>query len=629
MHLPKWLHRQAPATKLTIVVSGILALVVMILLAYDLGQGQFSWYKTALLLGVSLLATVAIIRYCAALIRSPLHRLLSGLEKVRQGKLDRIDVPATGDELEYLGRTFNAMIETLIAAQKESRNHQTALEQRIKLRTEELEQAKQNAETAMREAQEANHAKSEFLANMSHELRTPMNGVLGMIRLVLDGEIHQEQRDHLKTALRCAYSQLALVNDLLDLSKIEAGKVVLEQAPFDVRTLGEDCIKTHMQQAGEKNLFLSCQVSPGLPIRLIGDSLRIYQIVSNLLGNAMKFTEAGSVVLRMQDEPSPVPGQIKLQIEVADTGAGIPPDKQQVIFEKFTHADSSVGRRYGGSGLGLAITRKLVELQGGSISVRSEVGVGSSFFVTIPLMVDPNSGFLLGDETRGYERVVAHRDWRPPVRVPAAVPEVPVRAEADRDPDWVVMPPREEPAKAVQGAPPVSETKPVQAKPVQAKGKVLVVEDNVVNQKVAASMLKNAGYETRIAGNGKVALETLERERFDVVLMDVQMPVMNGIDATKAIRSNPSWHALPVIAMTAHAMVGDQERCLDAGMNAYISKPLNPVHLRAVIDEHIRREPWAAGNGAAGGGANGAGAKAGSTTGDRRNWGQLLSSTRR
>lgn len=606
--------------KLTIVVSGILALVVMILLGYDLGHGQFSWYKTALLLCLSLLATVANIRYCAALIRSPLHRLLSGLEKVRQGKLDRIDVAATGDELEYLGRTFNAMIETLIAAQKESRNHQKALEQRIKLRTEELEQAKQSAEKAMREAQEANQAKSEFLANMSHELRTPMNGVLGMIRLALDGEIHQEQRDHLETALRCAYSQLALVNDLLDLSKIEAGKVVLEQAPFDVRTLGEDCIKTHMEQAKEKNLFLSCQVSPGLPIRLIGDSLRIYQIMSNLLGNAMKFTEAGSVVLRMKGEASTVPGQVKLQIEVADTGAGIPPDKQQVIFEKFTQADTSVGRRYGGSGLGLAITRKLLELQGGSISVRSEVGVGSSFFVMIPLMVDPNSGYPREAEERGYERVVTHRDWRPPV--PAAVPEPVARVAPDRDPDWVPLPPREGPTKVA--AAPVN--------PVLTKGKVLVVEDNAVNQKVAASMLKNAGYETRIASNGKAALEALERELFDVVLMDVQMPVMNGIDATKAIRSNPSWRALPVIAMTAHAMVGDQERCLDAGMNAYISKPLNPAHLRAVIEEHIRRrkaEPPVGLAAVIGNSGNGSGVKAASTTADRRNWGQLLSATKR
>lgn len=582
MAIWRLLRLRSLAGKFAALVGILTGSVLLITTADDVFNGAVDLRKTMLLGGLAALVSWATFLYTRRMVRDPLGQLFIALERVKRGKFERIEIQRTGDELEYLGDAFNSMVETLISAQREQKRLQESLEQKVKARTEEVEHARLRAEQAMREAQEADQAKSEFLANMSHELRTPMNGVLGMIRLVLDSPLTQTQREHLDTAQRCAYSQLALVNDLLDLSKIEAGKVVLEQAPFEVRTLADDCLKTHMQPAVEKGLLMSLQVEGDLPERLIGDSLRIYQIVSNLLGNAVKFTDSGSVLLRMHGEPTS-PGELKLHIEVADTGAGIPPDKQQVIFEKFTQADTSVGRRYGGSGLGLAITRRLVEMQQGTISLRSEVGRGTTFFVALPLRVDLGSVVRRTGETsiRTYAR-------------PPGVP--PVAREPEKEVAWKNLLARnlETQDRPVLAA--GARTVPVLSAPEAAavgagKGiRVLIVEDNLVNQKVVDSMLKKSGFETVVTGNGQEALDTLRRGgKFDLVLMDVQMPVMDGIEATMEIRRNPEWAYLPVIAMTAHAMVGDQEKCLEAGMNAYVSKPLNPPHLRAVIEDHVKR----------------------------------------
>ncbi|MBL8235223.1 MAG: two-component sensor histidine kinase BarA, partial [Bryobacterales bacterium] len=262
----------------------------------------------------------------------------------------------TGDEIEFLGQSFNKMIDRLISTQNEVRQHQELLEERIRQRTHQLE-------LAMQREQAANQAKSEFLANMSHELRTPMNGVLGMIDMVLDSSLNADQRDQLETAQRCANSLLALLNDVLDLSKIEAGKMVLERIPFDLRVLVDDTVRSHRPKASKKDIVLTLEIAPDAPRRISADPLRLRQILSNLLSNAVKFTEHGSVRISVARRSKEHGGDLVL--EVADTGVGIPEDKLSYIFEKFTQADGSISRKYGGTGLGLAITKKLVDMHGG------------------------------------------------------------------------------------------------------------------------------------------------------------------------------------------------------------------------------------------------------------------------
>jgi signal transduction histidine kinase/ActR/RegA family two-component response regulator len=557
--------------------SFLLLWVVTIVSAYDAGNGQFDWLKGCLLFVLLILLCGTTYHYSIKMIREPLRRLLLGIDRVKRGNLEQIELIPTGDELEYLGNTFNAMIDNLIKAHDDFRRHQEQLENRIRVRTEELEQAKAKSEVAMKEALEANEAKSDFLANMSHELRTPMNGILGMIQLVLDTPLSDIQREHLETADRCARAQLALVNDLLDISKIEAGKLGLEKVPFDVRKIADDALKVQMTVAGEKGLSLSSQIAADLPVQLIGDSLRILQIVTNLLSNAVKFTDSGSVILRIQGEATKTANEIRLQIEVSDTGCGIPLHKQKLVFEKFAQADTSVQRKYGGTGLGLTIVRRLVEMQGGTISLRSEVGVGSSFFVSLPLLVDPNA---------------AARRRRPNAPVAAA----PAYASSPAFETRVAASGLAASGLAASGLAAgglAAKKEPARERPIESiptgKARILIVEDNLVNQKVVDSMLRNAGYATHVTGNGQEALLALGQRSFDIVLMDVQMPVMNGIDATLALRKNPSWAHLPVIAMTAHAMIGDQQKCLEAGMDAYVSKPLNPAHLKLLIEEHLKR----------------------------------------
>jgi CheY-like chemotaxis protein/HPt (histidine-containing phosphotransfer) domain-containing protein len=382
----------------------------------------------------------------------------------------------------------------------------------------------------------ASQAKSEFLANISHELRTPMNGLLGMLDLVLDSPVAGEQREQIEIAQRCAYSLLDLLNDILDLSKIEAGRMILEKVPFDVRSIAEDCARAQRAKAAQKGVELHFEFSGDI-VNATGDPLRLRQIVTNLLSNAVKFTEKGSVSVH-QRVVAGADGRLKMVLDVADTGSGIPADKVPLIFEKFTQADSSISRKYGGTGLGLAITKRLVELQGGQIRVESRVGRGSTFTVEIPFEAAPA------------------------------------------------------PAPAVE---------PRQQRPAELPGarqaRILLVEDNAVNQRVVLAMLRKKDYKIDVANNGQEALEKLERaaEPYHLILMDVQMPVLDGLETTRAIRRNKNWDHLPIIAMTAHAMLGDRERCLQAGMNAYVSKPVQQTGLVAVIEQYL-----ASGTGASG-----------------------------
>jgi signal transduction histidine kinase/DNA-binding response OmpR family regulator len=473
------------------------------------------------LCGIVLGVAAAISQFTNRLLARPLTLLEAGITSVREGRLDPIRVSRTGDEIEYLGESFNRMIAALAASHDEIRQYQELLEERIRQRTQELEDA-------MHGALAASQAKSEFLANISHELRTPMNGLLGMLDLVLDSPVAGEQREQIEIAQRCAYSLLDLLNDILDLSKIEAGRMILEKVPFDVRSIAEDCARAQAAKAAQKGVELRFEYS-GEVTNATGDPLRLRQIVTNLLSNAVKFTEKGSVNVH-QRVVAGAEGKLKMVLDVSDTGSGIPADKVPLIFEKFTQADSSISRKYGGTGLGLAITKRLVELQGGQIRVESRVGRGSTFTVEIPF------------ET-----------------APAAAPAVE---------------PRQERRTELPGA---------------RQARLLLVEDNAVNQRVVLAMLRKKDFKIDVANNGQEALEKLERaaEPYHLILMDVQMPVLDGLETTRAIRRNKNWDHLPIIAMTAHAMIGDRERCLQAGMNAYVSKPVQQVGLIAVIEQYL------------------------------------------
>ncbi|HYP08703.1 MAG TPA: response regulator, partial [Bryobacteraceae bacterium] len=318
-----------------------------------------------------------------------------------------------------------------------------------------------------------------------------------------------------------AYSLLAILNDVLDLSKIEAGRMAIEVIPFHFCGVIEECVKTHAAMAASKNVAVSAQIDPELPPLIAGDPLRLRQILNNLLSNAVKFTERGRVILRARKVSESEEGRVTTEIRVTDTGIGIPTDKLDLIFEKFTQADSSISRRFGGTGLGLAITRSLIDMHHGSLAVQSVVGQGSTFIVTLTYG-------LVDEFVPTHERVIS-------------------------------------------GAP--------------SNEPILIVEDNQVNQKLVSALLRKNGYTVTIAGNGSEALQAMERESFRMVLMDVQMPVMDGLEATRRIRRDPRWQLVPIVAMTARAMEGDQQSCLAAGMNGYISKPIHSAHLLSVVEE--------------------------------------------
>ena len=497
--------------------------------------------QTLILVLIGLIATsvsMLVVLLFVRNITSRLQSLVMASDRLSKGDFEHVVPPAGKDEIGSLAEAFEGMREAIRQRDGQLRQWNETLQQKIGERTSQLEVRTEELARARDRALDASRAKSEFLANMSHEIRTPMNGILGMTDLLLRSPLTIEQREFASTIRTSSDSLLRLMNDLLDFSKIEAGKFVLEESDFDLRPVMESVEDLMAEPAQAKALALTVDLPPEIPSQLCGDSTRLRQVLLNLVGNAIKFTEQGKIAVRVECLENG-PQEAQLRFSVTDSGIGISEEVQRRLFRPFSQADASTTRRHGGTGLGLAICRQLVRLMNGQIGLESVEGQGSTFWFSLTLKKG-GSG-QANTEAAGVESTG--------LRVPVV-------------------------AKS------------------HANKRVLVAEDNPVNQHVVMHQLSSLGCHAELAATGQEALEKFSAKQYDLILMDCQMPEMDGYTATGEMRKKEKGkQQTPIIAMTAHALAGDQDKCLAAGMDDYLAKPVSLEDLSAMLGRWCSQAP--------------------------------------